>query len=503
MLQPVHIGKNIRVLAIADSDAETLPAMWELKRCGYHPTFERPANRAALDIALLQGRFDLAIAHYSAAELEPLEALALLQLRGHDIPFIIVGAHAGEHAAAEAIRSGAHGWVDPGNLSTLAPLIERELREAQRRREAQNETRAARAALERMRHLSAHIPAVVFRITRASASGIAFDYVGENCRRLLGIEAQALTGDIAAFLERVAPQDRADCERALARSAADLTELQWEGRLAGDEPPWIEMRASPRCTENGDIVWEGLMLNVTHSKLAQLESARAREQLAQFAAHIQQAKEEESGKVARDIRDDIGGNLTAIKLAARSIIERLPNHDKEMAEKTHALERLIDRSMEATSRLARDLRPGILDVGLVVAVEWQAEEFERRAGIPCSVACSEEEIALPPAVALAVFRIFQEALDNVTRHAGASRVEAELERNGHFVSLQVTDDGAGLSSEDMSKQGAFGIRGMVERARALGGHVDVLGLQGHGTRVLLRIPLDSEELPDSRRRNPS
>jgi two-component system sensor histidine kinase UhpB len=140
-------------------------------------------------------------------------------------------------------------------------------------------------------------------------------------------------------------------------------------------------------------------------------------------------------------------------------------------------------------RISVDLRPSILDIGIVAAIDWQAKEFEKHVGIPCVVSSSKKDIDLHPDQATALFRIFQEALTNIGKHANATRVNVGLERVDGWVRLEVMDNGRGIAAIDRLKPKSFGIRGMVERASALGGHLTVDNAPGGGSIVALRMPL--------------
>jgi signal transduction histidine kinase len=140
-----------------------------------------------------------------------------------------------------------------------------------------------------------------------------------------------------------------------------------------------------------------------------------------------------------------------------------------------------------------DLRPGVLDCGIVAAVQWQAKEFHDRTAIPCQVSCSHDEIPLAPERSVAVFRVFQETLTNISKHAGASKVGVRLAQAEGRVELEVTDDGHGITGSDTSKPGSFGIRGMRERCRDLGGDMQIAGTPGKGTRISISVPVQHEK----------
>lgn len=225
------------------------------------------------------------------------------------------------------------------------------------------------------------------------------------------------------------------------------------------------------------------------SRLEQAEIRRLRAQLAELSTHVETVKEKERTRIAREIHDDLGGNLTAIKMAMALMKKRLPPGDAALVEKADYVDALVDRTIESIHRISLDLRPSALDFGLAAAIEWQAREFEKQFGIACEFSSDKKEIDPHPDQASAVFRIFQEALTNVGKHANATRVSVRLTHSKRCMCLEVTDNGRGIAAADRLKPKSFGIRGMVERANTLGGRLSLSGGACGGTEVVLRIPL--------------
>jgi signal transduction histidine kinase len=485
------MSKPIRVLVVEDSDDDVVLLLHELARGGYQPLHCKVETRAQMEQALTQSEWDLVVSDYSMPTFSGLEALAVLRQLARDIPFIIVSGNIGEDVAVAAMKAGAHDYVMKRNLSRLVPAVERELRDAEVRHARWQAERVLRENEARFRALASNIPGMVYQFLRRPDGSESFQYVSEGCPKLLAVSAQALLSNAQLFLDLILPEDRASYDRAMARSAAELTDINWEGRIrinTANEIKWVNLRSSPRLLDDRATQWEGIMSNITHSKLAELEIKRSREQLSELSSHIQTVKENERTHIAREIHDDIGGNLTAIKIDLLWLTNRLPKDSKLLLDKARAMERLVDRTMETTSRISRDLRPGILDLGLVAAIEWQSEEFEARMSIPCEVSVPDEDIMLDQDLSAALFRIFQETLTNVSKHARATRVRVNLKVTADEVVLEVVDNGCGISKDNMAKTGSFGIRGMIERARSLGGEFTVQGHPGRGTRSLVRMP---------------
>jgi signal transduction histidine kinase len=219
---------------------------------------------------------------------------------------------------------------------------------------------------------------------------------------------------------------------------------------------------------------------------------RSREQLRNLAARLQSIREEERSRIAREVHDVLGQALTGIKMDARWILARLPEIQGPLVTRAQSMSELIDSTIHTVRRIASDLRPGILDnLGLVAAVEWQASEFQTRTGINCRVTNTLRDAAIGAESATAVFRIFQETLTNVARHAQATAVSVDLgEQEGRIV-LQVADNGRGIDLAEVTQSKSVGLLGMRERAAILGGDLVISGAPGQGTSVVLSVPLEA------------
>jgi PAS domain S-box-containing protein len=218
------------------------------------------------------------------------------------------------------------------------------------------------------------------------------------------------------------------------------------------------------------------------------------ERLRRLSAHIEETRERERAHMAREIHDELGQALTGLKMDIAWLGQRLERMDGATGEtlraKAGSMLSLVDSTIQAVRRLSSELRPRMLDdLGLVAALEWQAGEFGRRTGIACRFATDLETLDLEADQATAVFRIFQEALTNVARHAGASRVEVTLGVADGELRLSVLDDGVGITRDQAQASGSLGLLGMRERAGALGGRVEIHGQADAGTRVTVRIPV--------------
>jgi signal transduction histidine kinase len=354
---------------------------------------------------------------------------------------------------------------------------------------------AAAAALEqyqaRYNAVVNHTPGLVYQFLLHPEGTIGFPYLSEGCTALLGLSASRLQQDPALFLQLVLPDDRKGYLDAMQESKANLSAWNWEGRIwidAWHDVKWINLRATAQALADGTVQWDGLMTNITDSKNEHAELMASRARLAELTAHIEQVKEQERTRIAREIHDDLGGNLTAIKMALAMLASRLPS-EPALTDKAAYLDGLVDRTIDAVHRISLDLRPPTLDLGIVAALEWQALEFEKQAGVACVFRSPNKDIELDPDHAAALFRIFQEALTNIAKHAAATRVTVTLRRERRYLQLVIRDNGRGIEPADRLKPQSFGLRGMSERARALGGTLVLSAAPGGGTMVAIKIRL--------------
>ncbi len=345
----------------------------------------------------------------------------------------------------------------------------------------------------RFQAIVSNTPGLVFQCRLQADGAIDFPYLSEGCVALLGLGARELHDEPARLLALMLPEDRDAFLATMRHSATSSTAWNWEGRIRvaqWNDIKWINLRCTPRAPDSGTVLWDGIMSNITQSKLEEAEIKRSRAQLAELSAHVDKVKEDERMRIAREIHDDLGGNLTAIKMALALLVRRLPpKTEREVLDKAAYVDTLVDRTLESVHRIAGDLRPGVLDFGIVAAIEWQAREFEKQTGIPCQVEmeADADEPDLSPERATALFRVFQEALTNISKHAGASRVCVDMQHGPEDLCLRVADNGKGISPADRGKPQSFGIRGMLERIGAMGGAVTFES--DNGCVVNIRIPL--------------
>lgn len=213
-----------------------------------------------------------------------------------------------------------------------------------------------------------------------------------------------------------------------------------------------------------------------------------------LTAHLQNIREEERADIAREIHDELGQQLTVLKMDVAWINKKIADPDEAMKEKLKELLAMLDNTVRTVRRISSELRPSLLDdLGLIAAMEWQLHEFEKRSGIRAALNAPEKEVNLSDPVKTALFRIFQESLTNVARHSEAKNISINLEkRKGNFV-LSIVDDGKGFDRKKVTEKRTLGLLGMNERTMMIGGRYEIISAPGKGTKVSVTVPLSSHE----------
>jgi PAS domain S-box-containing protein len=259
-------------------------------------------------------------------------------------------------------------------------------------------------------------------------------------------------------------------------------------RRNGEEFP-VDASIS-QITEDGRKYFTVILRDVTERVRAEDALRRSREELRELAAASNSVREQEKSRIARELHDELGQALTALKMDVEWLRERMTQDEQATEDKLSAMHGLLDSTVAATRRISADLRPLMLDdLGLLPAVEWLIQNFRQRTGIACQFSLGNPDLELDDPYATAIFRILQESLTNVSRHAQASLVEVTLDAHEDEVLLTVRDNGVGFSKDAPQKPKSYGLMGVAERAYLLGGNVKIDSERNRGTTIEVRIPI--------------
>jgi two-component system sensor histidine kinase UhpB len=371
------------------------------------------------------------------------------------------------------------------------------------------------------------LPGMACQIRLDKHNNLHFPYVSEGCFDLLGITPFQLTQHPQLLVNYLHPDDAKSFHQSMLLSFEHATPWNWEGRIilprcglahplspnlpraAGkgaddskneshdDEIKWVNLRAKHHNTDSDGTYWKGFMVNITQNKQAEIELKHSRQRLRELSSHIEHIKEEERTRIAREIHDEIGVLLTALKMDLAWLAHRLPAGSNALLEKTQDMSNLLDTAGRAANDLVHSLRPGSLDCfGIVATIEIEAREFTKRTGIPCKIIKSSDHFEVSDEQSITLFRVFQETLNNIMKHASARHIQVQILKAdavcaNKCIELIVSDDGCGFDETAPNKPRSFGLRGIQERIRQLGGMVTITSKPGKGTKIAVSLPLET------------
>jgi PAS domain S-box-containing protein len=270
-------------------------------------------------------------------------------------------------------------------------------------------------------------------------------------------------------------------------------DLELELKTAKNRSKTVRIIGQPVVAGKKTVEVRGSIQDITDRVQLGIEIRRSHEEIRALTSHVQDAMEKEKITIAREIHDDFGQTLSALKLDISWIKKRLHQEQTVVVRKLDTMTAVINDSVQSVKRICSDLRPAILDdFGLGSAVQWLLNQYQERTDIHVDLTSDLDETTISPAITTAAFRICQEALTNINRHAKATRVEVTLTQHADRLTLHISDNGCGISDKEPAKMASFGLIGMRERSLALGGRFGIASEPGKGTRISASFPLDPE-----------
>ena len=328
-----------------------------------------------------------------------------------------------------------------------------------------------------------------------------YTYVSPAVEEVIGYKPEELVGKVRFHqLSREAEQGRTmEFESQMLLSGEKFTDFENVVVRKDGHAVWCSSTGMPLLDAHGKLVgYRGWDVDINERKVTELELLRSREelqrsaeQLHELTSYLEEARETERTGIARELHDQLGQALTALSMDLGGLRRAATSGETIPADRVDRMAALLDETVNDVRRISSELRPGILDDGgLVAAIEWQLDRFRERSGIDCSLETRADDAGLGRAQSTALFRVFQELLTNIARHAGASRVRVVFERDNSDCILSVSDNGRGMTEEQANSTASLGIVGVRERLRPLHGSIQFLRRRPKGTTVRVQVPVE-------------
>ncbi len=442
-------------------------------------------------------KWDIVISDHNLPGFSSQQAFKAVRNESDFLPFIIVSGNIGEDVAVEAMRSGADDYLVKDRLKQLPTVVIRAIRAATERKNLKQAELAQRESERRFTAIAENIPGVFIQIK----SGIhleepqitfvktgAFGHYSEPFKEQLEKPG--------SFFNLLDQSQVIDLKQTILKNTLNnKLQFKWEGKLNLSPElnlSWIMLHAIGKKHSN-ITVWDALLLDISDRKHIEQELRSSKDELRKVTYEFEKRQEEERASIAREIHDDIGASLTKLKTDVAWLYKTIKT-DTLIQEKLDDMHDLIEHLLASSQRIAKDLRPVILDYGLIPALEWQIKDFEKRTQTKTRFTSNQESVDLTPEQNTTLFRILQESLTNIIKHANATFVEVELFVSGQHVTLEIHDNGKGITLSDKHKKTSFGLRGMHERITAFNGWVDINGTPEQGTTVMVSLPKNAINL---------
>ncbi|MGE5623343.1 MAG: ATP-binding protein, partial [Bacillota bacterium] len=353
-------------------------------------------------------------------------------------------------------------------------------------KEMTKDLRASEASLAEAQHM-AHLGSWLLDISTQTMTWSTETF------HLFGLERFSELPDYSAYLRHIHEEDRQRVQAGMAKALRSGEEFNTEHRIVRRDGTvrWVQTICRP-SNNDGMILLRGTIMDITERKQTMEALKRSRELLRELTAHQDRVKEDERRRIAREIHDELGQTLLALRIDVSMLEARTGKSHPRLNEKVRSALQYIDATVKTIRTIINNLRPAVLDLGLTAAIEWQVSEFRRRSGITCELVLGEEEFAVDDARATTLFRILQESLTNVIRHAKATHVLIELHKKDGQLVMRIADNGVGMYPEARKNSNSFGLVGVEERVHALNGKFHIASTPGQGTVLTIHIPLVAE-----------
>lgn len=491
------MSRETRVLMLEDTLTDAELAERELHKAGIVFTSLRVETRDAFIKALEEFRPDIVLSDYSLPDFDGMTALEIVRRDHPEVPVIMVTGALTDIKAVELIHAGAKDYVLKDGLARLASAVQRTLAAERGIRTRKATEKALRESEQQFRTLTENSPNIIMRYDR----NCRHIYVNPAYERNTGIPYDKATGATpveqwpTADTSMSADEYMTALHQVITSGIATNVLVEWSLPVSG-ELTSHDIHIVPEYGADGEI--SGALAighSVTALKRIERKLQDSHALLRDLTRHREAAREEERRHIARELHDELGQQLMALRLNVNLLNLRFGKQEPLLREAINALLQLVDNTIQVTRNVSSALRPAILNMGIVPALEWLAQEFSRHTGIACELQAMQSDICTQEDQAIALFRIAQETLTNAARHAQASHVQITFGREPDAYLLAVEDNGIGFDTKLPRKQQSYGLVGLHERALTVGGELTVSSTPGSGTVVRIRIPIIEEKGP--------
>lgn len=371
-----------------------------------------------------------------------------------------------------------------GNITTILSLVQ----DITERKHSEEKLKETQYFLEK----AAKVAKLGYWISELKETESKLDW-STGTLKIFGLENDNFDRNLDTFFKMVHPDDLDYVIKSSVNAiqAVDDYNIDHRIKLADGSIKWVHQQAEITVDDNGKpSLMVGVIQDITDRKHEEEKLQELNDQLRNLTAHLQIIREEERTSIAREVHDELGQQMTSLKMDISFLKNKTEKDAPEISKKAAQMLEMVNEAIRTIRRIITSLRPGILDdLGLEAAIEWQAKEFEQRTGITCTLETSIDKEKLTPNINTTVFRIFQETLNNIVKHAKATSITANLYEKNNALIFEIMDNGIGISDERKNNKTSFGLLGMKERAAMLNGDIRISKMPIKGTSVNLKIPL--------------
>jgi two-component system, NarL family, sensor histidine kinase UhpB len=484
----------LRILILEDLPSDVELMTYELREANIVHTYRHVTDREQFLAALQEDKPDLILSDFKLPNIEGLEALALAQANCPEAPLIFVSGAMGEEVAIDAMKRGATDYVLKDHLSRLGPAVQRALREAEDRRERRQAVAALRESEEKYRLLVKNIPSVVYK----GYQDCSVDFVDGKVEELTGYSKSEFDARHLKWNDLLIWEDREKFKQAFLEGFRSSRSYVREYRIRrkDGEIIWVQDRGQIICSPLGRVEYiSGVFFEITARRRAEEALQESEQRLRFLTSQLLSAQERERKRISMELHDELGQSLAVLKLQIRAIERALGEDQGDLKEGCRELLQYLDGVLDNIRRLSRDLSPAILeDLGLQSALKYLINGVSKHYTVKHSFEVDDLDHLFPSDAQIIIYRIFQECLTNISKHAGATEVSIKVKENDGFLSLVLEDNGIGFEPAQLSTRRAsgrgLGLAALDERARMLGGSLEIRSQPGAGTRVTCIIPIE-------------